>query len=373
MKRVLFLLFFTYQHASTLGQLVLGSSPSIDDLQIGIASQPLDVFLISASTEGWNPPVIYSRWHIENVAANVDKAAMQSAHEFGKAVAIRIAVETRRVPFPTTTNEARLFSKAYLDLADWLNRSKGYGNIILGARCLDIAAVGIGRCAIDPAFSQKDLTHLVSRLRPRWLDPQVRKDILNEEAGAPLFSVDEKGGASDIVETLNTVWQTGQTQALEKRNPALKSIRIKKHEDLNVSSKTRASEVAYFDHPAIIANLPFFADDSLRGSVTTVETWGKKQHGHVVATLESANVAKVEALATFREKVGGFPTNYAVQHPFYTGAKAAFELAWRPHATKETRLLYVTAWQAYDELTNGTFLDQETRLCRDAQPAGVTP
>jgi len=378
MKRILIpLLLFACQHSSTLGQPASSNQLSLHEMQATLAAQDIDAFLSGASKEGWNPPPIYSHWHIENVATNAERPTMEAAREFGKAVAIKIAADTQRLPFPQTTAEARRFSNSYLDLADWLNKSEGYGNIILGSRCLDIAAVGVGCCVLDPAFPEKDLSRLLSRLRPRWLEPQARKEILNEEAGTPLFSVGENHGESNLVETINRIWQTGQTQVLEKRNPSLKAIRIKQQEERSASAKTQknqpAPEVSYFDRPEILANLPFFTDDSLSGSTATVAMWDKKQHGQVVAALESANVAKVEALAKFREKVGGFPTNFVVKHPFYTGGKAAFDLAWRPHATEKTRLLSVTAWQAYDELKHGTFLDQETKLCRAAQSDGIKP
>ena len=101
--------------------------------------------------------------------------------------------------------------------------------------------------------------------------------------------------------------------------------------------------------------------------------WDKKQHGRVITSLESENIAKVEALVIFREKVGGFPSDFAVQHPFYTGGKAAFDLAWRPHATAKTRLLSVTAWQAYDDLKHGAFVDQETKLRRATRSDEAKP
>ena len=262
MKRFLVLAFlFACRITATAGEPASSNHPSIQEIQTVFTTQDIDAFLGRASTAGWTPPVIYSRWHIENVATNTNKAAMEVAREFGRTVAIKIAAEIQRLPFPQTTAEARRFSNSYLDLADWLNKSRGYGNILLGCRCLDIAAVGVGYCAIDPVFPEKELSLLVSRLRPRWLEPQSRKVVLNEEAGAPLFSMGDDE-TTNLVETLNAIWQTGQTQVLEERNPSLRSIRIKQQTERIASSKAQsnqpAAEVAYFDRPVIITHLPFF-------------------------------------------------------------------------------------------------------------------
>lgn len=111
-------------------------------------------------------------------------------------------------------------------------------------------------------------------------------------------------------------------------------------------------------------HLEFFQQPESAGNRTTRERWLFKNHEAFVIGLEPANVRMLRSLARFRELVGEFPTSVPYSnHPFTSQQEAAFEYAWRSHRGKEGAV-YSLAFHAYQKITRGEFVDQDTAIVR---------
>ncbi len=316
------------------------------------AEQGPDHFLTAARMNGWSAPTILSRWRAEKLAAPARRSAAQAARDLGGTLARQLAGLAPNIHALPPGEELRRTAATLCGLAEWCATTEGYGNALLAQRALDLAAVGVARLAADETFPLEQILPLAARLRQPLADAAARRRILNTEADAELFAVATQAG-------LEQTWAAGA------RDDAPEPLR---------------------------AHRKFFTDERPgRGeSVTLAVTWERKWHERIVDGLDLRSVALAVALVEFRRAVGKFPpaTN-GIANPAGGARPAAgglqlvaperaapagqqaFQRAWQAYlqtvaapaarGTGAAMRVPDAAWEAFEAVGQGLFLDQDTR------------
>ena len=376
---------------------------------LGTALQDGGVTGLLAITKDVPIPKIPSKWHIETHIKDEEKIKeANAARDFGLALVVQL--ETVAQQFQEMPPDKGLCDWAYrlLDLADWCASADGIGNLIIAQRCLDIAGVGLGRVTANLDFPLDECKRLASRmsLPPDWLKEEMKRRcrILDTEAGTNLFA------SCKTQEDMQRVWLAGLR--LSKREMLLQAKAegmdlpdsIFRKDDILPESVLRAAE-SFFENEA-----PLF--DPNTTPYTWRTCWDMRNHRYLLGDfwiLQS--IQKARALLRFREEVGYFPerpqltqdeTKEIIEEAKRRGRtitkpeddlysdpqRKAFSHAWqtRPNKKKEDQNPYSTAFQAYKEITSGTFYDRDTASIREIErrkkpqqeteqkpPAALTP
>jgi hypothetical protein len=327
------------------------------EMQEQLKTKGWDGFTILAKRQNLPTPQIPSRWHVEHVSTGEVQRVEIASRELGKQLVDQLSDLPTKLNGPLTQKELHEHTIRLLDLSEWCASTEGYGNLLLAQRGLDLACIPLMRLVADLTFPADRYAPLMKRLQPQWMSAEVRRRVLNQEAGAELFPINAKQE-----EELGLVWGSGVILRLERGDPSLRERRKTDPMFANVQVQER---------PEIVANLDFFADDQFsRFSHTTLKgRWDAKFHEGIVVGLDLRLENQVRALAEFRAVVGSFPTEDNPHSPF-RGGKGAFMEAWRPTVKKlpgmtdeqwNNRLnQFVTAWQAYESVQRGEILDTDS-------------
>jgi hypothetical protein len=229
-------------------------------------------------------------------------------------------------------------------------------------------------------------TGLLNAIESSEYVPSVRQQILNQEAGVDLF-VSTSNHEAEIKSSLEDTWKTGALFISVQEAPQLKAaLEGNPPEGMEWLQSPTMQQILRQASPLLKEHIVFFKDDVFPDVVTTLSMWDKKWHYKVVIGFRPLNIYYLHALATFRDAVGFFPTEptfseeqlkqqkaeiraaqkkgitiIPFEEAFDSPGEAAFNQAWEPYATQETRNLDAPAWQAYDEIMNGRFLDEDSR------------
>lgn len=349
-------------------------------MSIALSGGGIDGFLDQSRREAWRVPSIPSQWHVENVSKPEEKPVDVAARAFGKALALRLAEEA--VTMQQLPADEPLFAATVrvLDLSEWCGSLEGYGNAFLARRCLDLAAVGVARLSADLDFPIEQIDRLLGRMEPAWMSPEANLRILNKDAGAVIFTTPDR-------EEMERIYGSGYRLLAEQRNPALVQNR-----------KTSPYRWQLVESPAISENLSFFdrPEAGQLGLTTLVNTWDKNWHSAFIVGLGLQSIGKARALVEFRKRIGAFPEKVIftaeelrdrergraeaakaglkvtnMEDAYSSRMAAAFAQAWRRYLESETKnignlspqrqTLHAAAFQAYSEVLQGKFLDQDSQ------------
>jgi len=305
-----------------------------------LARTDLADFLAEARAKGWKAPYIYSRWHIQNIASPEKRDEMMGARAFGKQFVVLLDEWAARLRPPAPPNEDFEHATVLLDLADWIGKPKGYGNIALEQRSQDIAAMPIGRLTVNLDFPPEKVKALAARLEAGRLDRSVRLEMLNREAGATIFTPDMAS------EDLNRTFAGGKILLGLRRNPDRKAA------DAEIAWARRSALASPL---AKLSDLSIFEDDDI-GSIGAVFTLSRMWEGkwHEYVGNGSTNVYVLPKLAQWRGVVGYFPNT-----------RDEFRRVWDRYGDEKNRAVYGHAWQAYSRIKDGRFLDNDSILEAD--------
>ena len=353
-------------------------------------------------------PVILSEWNVKQISDPKCRSYFELGRSFGYSLSMRLEDWAATMQQKKSVQENVEYSRMLLDLSDWITSQKGYGNFLLGNRCLDIACVGLGRAIADLEYPLDEIEQLMLRLDPDWNLPKIRALILNKESGSSVFDLstnDIKKGNEFLrshwkkLEFLDTKQKAGKDginiaehieseYAGNKREiEEMKSAR--KHE---FTDKLEAwyQEMLYFlsDDAELDSNLEFYrVSKAPRTDLYTLSnTWDSNQYGKLVYGLNVPNISKVKALLTYRKTVGEFPEklNYSEEFlkrreesikrhkergivivPFEdnyeTETEAAFDKAWDPYCTNENQFIDNIAAKTYLAIQENRFYDEDTK------------
>jgi len=333
----------------------------LKEMQAILEQKGVSGFIDEAKKQNWPTPHIPTKWHVEHISTGADQRVETVSREFGKELVGRLAALAPKLRQPITQEQRYEYTVQLLDLSEWCAATEGYGNVLLAQRCLNLACVPLAPLIADLSFPAERYAPLLKRLKPSWLGPEVRRRILNKEAGAEVFPRAEKQQ-----EELEAVWAWGGIWRRERHDPGFIDREWKAYPEEYAKRR---------DSPVIRANLDFFADDEYwkRPKPGTLKTrWEIKWHEMLVGgwgEVTTANAAL--ALAEFRAKVGHFPTEDNPQAPM-RGGEGAFHEAWQkanwppPRDNKEFEIWdtrfrrYSSAWSLYDAVQQGGILDEDS-------------
>jgi hypothetical protein len=333
----------------------------VKEMQAVLKREGAISFIDEAMKQNWPTPHIPTKWHVEHISTGEVQRIEAVSREFGKELVTQLAVLAPKLRQPITQEQRYEYTVRLVNLSEWCAATEGFGNLLLAQRCLNLACVPLAPLVADLSFPAERYTPLLERLKPSWLVPEVRRRILNKEAGAEIFPRAEKQQ-----EELEAVWAWGGIWRRERLDPGFIDREWKEYPE--EFAKRR-------DSPAIRANLDFFADDDSwkHPKPSTLKTrWDIKWHEMLVhgwGEVTQANA--VLALAEFRAKVRHFPTEDNPQAPI-RGGEGAFREAWRkanwppPRDNKEFEIWdtrfrrYSSAWSLYNAVQQGDILDEDS-------------
>lgn len=336
---------------------VMTSNPvELSDLVAAVQTQDLEPLLQTISSNGWKCPKFVSAWHLANVAPGPQLKILETQRGIGSDLAMRLEQWAPRFRNETAVELAKRTSQI-LDLAEWVGETEGYGNLLLAARCQDIACVGIGRLLVTPSFPVAVVETLVDRLDGAWREPLTRARVLNAEAGATLFvlaAIDTEGMERELLST----WRDGAIQWNLHQQPSLKQAIMASAlaRDSALREAIAASDARIAKSATMKAHLAFFHDDPIAAMprpLTLARTWSAKRHEKLVIGLDTQNRYLITSLLAFRQRIGKLPDD-----------RTGFEEAWTPIAPATQRKLYAPAWRAYEALKANQFLDEDSEAIR---------
>jgi hypothetical protein len=345
----------------------------VEEMSASLKRGGVEGLMVTVREERWTAPCIPSKWFVDNRIGDTEKKRMaQAAREFGRQIAVeleKLAQEQQTLPVGET-----LYKRTCLlcDTGEWCAETVGYGNIFLARRFLDLAAVGLARLTASTNVPLADCEILAARMTPPWLGMAYRQQILNGEAGTNLFINVEMTN-----EELDWQWAIGWTmQAMKEKRTQIKKVDPPNPDFVDVNAFTN--------------NLGFFTAYELpEAPVTHLRSWDFRQHRLIAMGLELQSVKKVLGLLAFRNVVGYYPEAFVRSEeerlqlekdireaakwgakitpmensPSFDPLKEAFRRAWlnrHSNIEKDDYNKYVIAFQAYCEVNNGVFFDQDT-------------
>lgn len=348
----------------------------IETLSRALQNGGVTGLLSIAQSNGWACPRMPSKWHVENRCKSDEwRKVLNEARGLGLAVAIALdgeAADFQTLPVGEKLNRR---TSALCDLSEWCSATTGHGNILLAQRSLDIAAVGLARLIADLDWPLEASERLSFRMTPDWMSVKSRAAVFNDEAGASLFSGHEPP------EELEKMFATGKYM-----------LDVSRGWKAPFGWRT-AQPSRYADKQLFGNNLDFFEFTERDRSVpyTVTEQWNFQAYRRIYLGMELQAVDKALALVGFRNVVGTFPetpeefhpteeqkksimreaelnrnlgakTSRRDQSPYYNPMQEAFKQAWRKQPNLPTARYneYGNAFQAYDEVKRGCFLDYDT-------------
>ena len=108
-------------------------------MKSSIQKGDLAQFIQTVAEKKWQPVAIASAWYVENRVPKEQRPDEADKRAFGKLLEERVAALATQLAAATEPDRLRKDSETLLALADWCEGAKGYGNLILAARCRDVA------------------------------------------------------------------------------------------------------------------------------------------------------------------------------------------------------------------------------------------
>jgi hypothetical protein len=363
-------IFHSFLFSAFFASAAIGDN-QISDLSSGLQAGGVSNLLQIATMNGYAPPRIPSKWHVEHrVKTNVEKQTAEHAREFGFRI-VEALEEEDKIQRDSFADE-KLFNQTMmlLDFSDWCVETAGWGNALLAHESLKLAAIASMRLTANTNFPIEKCEQIVSRLSPEWMNPRTRAEVLNNEAGTNIFAL----AFVDSKEELETACGAGWflMQFANKTPPP--EFRMPKNKSLNID--------------AVKLNLDFFEEapsspnsDSMRAS------WDYRMLGRFQGGFGYNIYRNAKSILAFRKEVGYFPEKYVrsdaeqrqleediieyakvgikitplENEPSFDPVREAFRRAWnkRPNRIKGDENEYENAFMAYNKVISGAYGGRE--------------
>jgi len=345
---------FALPNLSTAGNEQL-TTTGMKALAKGLPSVSFERFCQSVQSNEFIMPVVRSPWYATNIVTSwSDQQPILAARDFGGALFLRIedwAAETK------AAKPAAEPVKQFMDLADWLKKSPGYGNFFMAKRCHEIAAYGIARALADTNCPLDGVTNQFPRFNVSWKTPAGRAKILNDDVGSRLFEV-PPGDEKAQQQYLERVWNIGKTMVVKYSTPEMQAAfeghPPKGMED--VSEMVRRWYLGAYETAFMREHVSFFKDD---GKVSA-KNWNANDHEALIVPYTEPQLPRLKCLAEFRAAIGYFPGEYVPnEDPATSKQKAAFIQAWTDYRKQKGLAddtgVAVTAWEVCRDIMSGAF------------------
>jgi hypothetical protein len=324
----------------------------VSALSATLNSEGIEEMLVVAERNTLDCPWIPDRWHVENKVKNPEVTKLADAsREFG----VKLAKELEKcaLDFQAIPPSEPLLEKSMLmcELAEWVSKPVGIGNLLLTGRCLDLASVGLGRLVADIDFPLESCQTLAGKIQKGFqlIDVPRRAEVLDFEYGETFF---RKCRSDD---DLQWAWMIGAQRD-------------------GVGKKSFFVRIPYPILPTV-ANL--------------IQTGGN--HQIALAGVRRMSMTKALGLLDFRREIGYFPKPWMrseeewerlnkeiteaakwgrkitpeEKSPSFDPLREAFQRTWREKVPDIKRNNdYIDAYYAYKEIMEGKFFDEDTRMIR---------
>lgn len=320
----------------------------------GLSTGSFDRFHSAVHANQFRMPVICSPW-ATNLPMDFDKQQRtRAARDFGGALSLRM--EDWAMEIKTATPGAEPVTQ-FMDLADWLMKSPGYGNFFMAKRCHEIAAYGIARALVDTNCPLEGVTNQCPRFDAWWKTSAGRAKILNDDVGSRLFDV-PSGDEKAQQQHLDRMWAIGKTMVYKYSTPEVQAA-FEGHpppgyED--ISNMLRQWYLGAYETPFMREHVSFFKDD---GKVSA-KNWNANDHEALIVPYQEPQLPRLKCLAEFRAAIGYFPGEYVPGEDSATSKqKAAFVQAWtdylKQNGLPEDTGVAATAWEVYRDIMADAF------------------
>ncbi len=321
----------------------------------------IEDFLRNINENHWMCPGFYSRWSVQRISSVTERDALIRQREVGYALALRCEEWAREAGNIGDVTEAENLVGMLLELADWISQTRGYGNLLLAARCHDIACVGIARLLVDLQFSEERIESLIGCLDAEWYSPRIRAGVLNEEARGLLFDVGSISDEAELEKSFEETWCYGSFLHDSEKDPKLREAIVASGDRKEVPPVVRMTGakalIRAVQRPILTERADFFSKDEywkFGKPPTLLNSWDWKRHELLVEGFKPRNIESVKGLYLFRLRVKYFPKS-----------RDEFRQAWDSNKRSgEERTVYASAWRAYQETLSGDFADEDTRMSR---------
>jgi len=294
-------------------------------------------------------PPIYSAWHTEHVAKEEARDEKKKNRELGRRI-VKITEDwSKDLRSTDELTEVHQKTGMVLSFADWVAGEPCYGNLIVAARCQDVAAIGVCKLLIDLEFPMEKIGPLLDRLNADWYEPSARGEAINRELGQPVLKT--SGEAEEILEAIDHFWRGGYAVLSKQR--CTEEIWESSTKYWTASGRATVGEwmAAVREVFPKYLDYTFFEDDRLqevREPWTTYNTWDMKRHELLVTGFRKKNLFMIDSLAQYRRLVGRYPHD-----------ASEFRSEWIKNEPPGAQRCYSTAWLSYWWGVEGVFMDED--------------
>lgn len=284
----------------------------------------LKEFNETVEVNGWEAPVIYSKWKVD-VSTNWPREIADcrlAQREAGREIAAMLTRTVRLLLNEASSLEVEAVAKEQIRFIEWMSQTEGYGNLMLLERAQDILAIALIRLTGDMSYPLEGVDVLASKITEGWYAPEKLFRVYKMECPDQTVATDYKSAMREWRDFSEDVRKTSVNLA-----------------------QFRSSEV------------PFGFED--RGSHLKVnqkfpeKIWDVKFHSKLFVGYDNPSLSKLRAMTTFRRTVGGFPAEFAEQRSFdATPISSSFRKAWDPYAFKK---MHDKAWAAIGSTSAVTY------------------
>lgn len=254
------------------------------------------------SVEGFEPPAIDSNWKLSETVNPAERAAIEIERSLGRAILAELG-DSVEVLWALELDQVPANVDRVLRVADWVGRSKAYGNAVVQREAREIALIGLGRLAADSATPISIVRRRQSRLFGGLNTTDHRRQILNREAGDEVFPesiVDDAGLTARWVER----WKASGEE---------------------VDSVSPGGSGPLTGTPV---GRGFFDPRPCRG-VNALSCWERTNHEKLLGDFIDKAAFTLKGLIRFREIVGEIPTSEPRSLSGWPRLYTGFRQAWR--------------------------------------------
>lgn len=331
-------------------------SDDLERIRPHISKLDIKQFTEYMTSDHFEIGVVPSSWHPVNLIgiSYSQEKHIKAARDFGGALFLRIEDWAAEMKAAKPAAES---VKEFLNLADWLMKSPGYGNFFMAKRCHEIAVFGIARTLADTNCPLDGVTNQLPRFNASWKTPSGRAKMLNDDVGSRLFEV-PSGDEKAQQQYLERVWNIGKIMVMKYSTPEMQAAfeghPPKGMED--VSEMVRRWYLGAYETPFMREHVSFFKDD---GKVSA-ENWNANDHEALIIPYQEPQLPRLKCLAEFRAAIGYFPGEYVPNEDSATSKqKEAFVQAWtvfrKQKGLPDDIGVAETAWEVFRDVMASTF------------------
>lgn len=239
----------------------------VSEMRLSLAHDGAYAFVTNAATPK-TVPHIHSQCWVDLLPGGEIGRRMyeQEKRDFGLDVLGHLEEYVQNIEDKEDLAGQRESAAELLAIAEWLSTSPGYGNYLLKRWAEIMALIRVGHLAVSGRVGLEEIKSYFNRIDTPLEDLKLRVRILNEEAPhkyfLPISLSSEEAGSESICRQ----WAKHMQESMQHYSKWCQE-KSRCYSDLEFAAVVR-------DDP----RYSFYVEDSLDGSHTLRDAWGKKTH-----------------------------------------------------------------------------------------------